>query len=241
MESSNPVLTRPVNPVIERADERRDLGVNDVAGRTVVLIGVTVVTAAISWNTLEAAAWTGFALIGSSLATLALAFFITFRQVTNPLVIGGYALLQGVFLGVVSRQLEQQFPGIVAQAVVGTFGVFLAMAVLYRLRILRASRRFTRVVVGALFGILALSLVDLVLRLFGGGLGIYRPSTVGVVFAIICVVVGALTFIIDFDQVERAIALGLPRRYGWYLAFGLLVGLIFLYWQILRLLSYVRR
>ncbi|MBV1852422.1 Bax inhibitor-1/YccA family protein [Catellatospora sp. NEAU-YM18] len=240
MQSSNPVLTRPLNPPVL---ERREVGratVDGVAGRTFVLVAVTVIAAALSWNLLHSPGWTGLAVLGSTLATLVLVLVITFKQITNPFVIGGYAVLQGVFLGVVSRELEQQFPGIVVQAVIGTFGVFLAMALLYRMRILRATKRFTQIIVGSLVGILLLSLVDLVLRLFGTGLGIYKPGTAGIVFALICIVVGALTFIVDFDQVERAVNGGLPARYGWYLAFGLLVGLIFLYWQIIRLLSYVR-
>ncbi|MDI1464830.1 Bax inhibitor-1/YccA family protein [Catellatospora sp. KI3] len=240
MQSSNPVLTRPIDPPVL---ERREVGratVDGVAGRTFVLVAVTVIAAALSWNLLRSPAWTGLFVLGSTLATLALVLVITFKQITNPFVIGGYAVLQGVFLGVVSRELEARFPGIVVQAVIGTFGVFLAMALLYRMRILRATKRFTQIIVGSLVGILLLSLVDFALRLFGGGLGIYKPGTAGIVFALICIVVGALTFIVDFDQVERAVNGGLPARYGWYLAFGLLVGLIFLYWQIIRLLSFIR-
>lgn len=240
MQSSNPVLTRPIEapPVLDR---RAGLTLDGVCGRTLVLIAVTVAAAAAAWNLLQAPAWTGLAVLGSTLATLALALVITFKRITNPFVIGGYAVLQGVFLGVVSRELEQQFPGIVVQAVIGTFGVFFAMAALYRARILRATKRFTQVITGALLGILLLSLVDLAMRFFGSGLPIYRAGPVGVIFAVICIIVGALTFVVDFDQVERAVAGGLPPRYGWYLAFGMLVGLIFLYWQILRLLSYLRR
>lgn len=240
MQSSNPVLTRPIEaPVV--LDRRQGLTLDGVCGRTLVLIVVTAASAAAAWNLLQAPAWTGVAVLGSTLATLVLALVIVFKQITNPFVISGYAVLQGVFLGVVSRELEQQFPGIVVQAVIGTFGVFFAMAALYRARILRATKRFTQVVTGALLGIVLLSLVDLALRFFGHSLPIYRAGTLGVLFAVLCIIVGALTFVIDFDQVERAVAAGLPPRYGWYLAFGMLVGLIFLYWQILRLLSYVRR
>ncbi|MEV0458914.1 Bax inhibitor-1/YccA family protein [Catellatospora methionotrophica] len=239
MQSSNPVLTRRIDPPV-LDDQRLSLTLDGVCGRTLALVAVTVATAAAAWNLLQAPAWTGIAVLGSTLAGLALALVITFKQITNPLLISGYAVLQGVFLGVVSRELEQQFPGIVVQAVIGTFGVFLAMAALYRARILRATKRFTQVVTGALLGIVLLSLVDLALRFFGHSLPIYQAGTLGVLFAVVCIVVGALTFVVDFDQVERAVAGGLPPRYGWYLAFGMLVGLIFLYWQILRLLSYVR-
>jgi uncharacterized YccA/Bax inhibitor family protein len=168
-------------------------------------------------------------------------------RITNPLLISLYAILQGVLLGVVSRVFEEAYPGIVVQAVAGTFGVFLVMAVLYRFRVLRATRKFTRFVLGALFGVVILSLVNYFLSLFGHNLGYeyYAPTDkaggLAIVFALVCIVVGALTFILDFDAVEKGIQYGLPHRYAWYCAFGLLVGLIFLYWQILRLLRYLRR
>ena len=105
------------------------------------------------------------------------------------------------------------YPGIVIQAVVGTFGVFFGMAVLYRLRVIRATPRFTRFVIGALIGVVALSLVNLVVYLFSGrqGLEVYtQDGEVGwlpIVFSLVCIGVGALTFILDFDAVEKGIAL----------------------------------
>ena len=110
MQSSNPVLTRPINPpvttnpAIVTSDQDRGITtVDGVAGRTLMLIAVTVVAAAISWNTLRAPGWVTLAMIGSTLAGLVLALVITFKLITNPLVINGYAVLQGVFLGIVSR------------------------------------------------------------------------------------------------------------------------------------------
>jgi uncharacterized YccA/Bax inhibitor family protein len=131
--------------------------------------------------------------------------------------------------------------------VVGTFGVFFGMAVLYRFRVLRATPRFARFVTGALLGVLVLSLVNYVVYLFTGrqGLEVYnltgRVGWVPYVFSLVAIAVGALTFILDFDAVERGVRSGLPRRYAWFCAFAILVGLIYLYWQILRLLGYLRR
>jgi uncharacterized YccA/Bax inhibitor family protein len=251
MESSNPVLNR-LDDTSSR--ERQILGtgadrpmsIDDVVVRTVVLLGLTGATGAVAW-TYVTDDWAGAAGLGSALAGLVLALVISFRRITNPYVIGAYAILQGVLLGVASRGFEAVYPGIVVQAVVGTFGVFAAMAVLYGLRVLRATPRFTRLVVGALLGVVVLSLVNFAVYLIAGrqALAIYSTtSKVGwlpYVFALVCIVVGALTFILDFDLVERGARAGLPTRYAWYCAFGLLVGLVFLYWQILRLLSYVRR
>jgi uncharacterized YccA/Bax inhibitor family protein len=233
--------------VITPGGAGRTMTIDDVVTRTIMLIVLTTATAAVSWFTLRTGAWVGLALAGAAISGLVLALVISFARITNPLVISLYAIAQGILLGVVSREFERLYPGIVVQAVVGTFGVFFGMSALYKFRVLRATPRFTRWVIGALFGVVALSLINVVLSLFGHNLGIVyyspadKPGTLAIVFSLACIAIGALTFILDFDMVEQGTRYGLPERYAWYCAFGLLVGLIFLYWQILRLLGYLRR
>jgi uncharacterized YccA/Bax inhibitor family protein len=253
LQSSNPVLSRlgetarAESQVLGTRPAERTMTLDDVVLRTVGLLVLTGAVAAVSWNTIRGGAGLAAAILGGSIGGLVLALVISFKRITNPLVISAYAVLQGLLLGVASRWFEELYPGIVVQAVIGTFGVFLGMAVLYKLRIIRATPRFTRFVIGALIGVVALSLVNLVAFLISGrqGIEVYtQDGEVGwlpIVFSLVCIGVGALTFILDFDAVEQGIRYGLPQRYAWYCAFGLLVGLIFLYWQILRLLSYVRR
>jgi uncharacterized YccA/Bax inhibitor family protein len=225
----------------------RPMTLDDVVTRTVALIALTVVTAALAWATLRTGAAVGLAVTGSVVAGLVLVLVISFRRITNPLVISLYAICQGVLLGVVSREFERVYQGIVVQAAVGTLGVFAGMAVLYKFRVLRATPRFARFVIGALIGVVVLSLVNLLFSLFGHNPGLVeygpaaRPTGVAIVFSLACIVVGALTFILDFDAVERGVRYQLPERYAWYCAFGILVGLIYLYWQILRMLGYLRR
>ncbi|GAA4577824.1 hypothetical protein GCM10023176_52140 [Micromonospora coerulea] len=252
MRSTNPVLTRLDD--VGRT-ERQVLGVgaaeamsvDDVVTRTVGLLLLTGVTAAVAWVVVPQAVWISAALAGTALAGLVLLLVISFRQITNPALIAAYAVLQGLLLGVASRAFELVYPGIVVQAVVGTFGVFLGMGALYRARLIRATPRLARLVAGTLIGLLAIGLVNLVTYLLTGRQGVATyslTSQVGwlpYVFSGVAIVAGALSFILDFDQVERSVRGGLPRRYAWFCAFGLLVGLIFLYWQILRLLSYLRR
>jgi uncharacterized YccA/Bax inhibitor family protein len=264
--SSNPVLTRldatalaerqtgypapprsPYPQIVQPAGAARTMNIDDVVTRTILLLLLTGAAGAVSWVTLRGGAFLGLAMVGSVIAGLVLGLVISFARVTNPLVISAYAVIEGVLLGVVSREFERVHPGIVIQAAASTFGVFAGMAVLYRLRVLRATPKFTRFVIGALFGIVVLSMVNWVLSMFGHNLGYeyYSPTekagALAILFSLAAIVVGALTFIIDFDMVEQGIRHGLPERFAWYCAFGLLVGLIFLYWQILRLLGYLRR
>ncbi|HLL66202.1 MAG TPA: Bax inhibitor-1/YccA family protein [Micromonosporaceae bacterium] len=268
MQSSNPVLTRlgeasrqerstgtmpgygyqPSSPVQgDRSLTDRAMTLDDVVVRTIGLLALTGATAAFSWVFLADSALAGVAMIGSVIAALVLGLVITFKQITNPYVISGYALLQGVLLGVVSRFYNDRFDGIVIQAVIGTFGVFAVMAVLYKMKVLRATPKFAKAVIGALIGVVVLILVNFVASMFTeNGLGLRDNGTgpVGalpIIFSLVVIVVGALTFILDFDQVEKGVQHGLPEKYAWYCAFGLLVGLVFLYYEILRLLSYLRR
>ena len=204
--------------------------------------------AAVSWAVVPEAAWLSAALAGSALASIVLVLVISLRGITNPVPIVGYALLQGLLLGVASRAFEQVYPGIVVQAVAGTFGVFLGMAALYRARVIRATPRLARLVIGTLLGVAVLSVVNLVSYLISGAPGGWR-STASAGRSAGCrtpsrwsaIIAGAFSFILDFDLVERSVRDGRPRRYAWLSAFGLVTGLVFLYWQILRLLSYLRR
>jgi len=230
-------------PVMGVREPGRAMALDDVVTRTLGLVVVVVAAAAVSWVFLRTGAIVGVAVVGSAIAGLVVGLVIAFRAITNPPLIIAYAILQGILLGVVSRAMEQVYPGIVLQAVVGTLAVFLAMAVLYKFRVLRATPRFARWVIGALIGVVGLSLITWIMSAFGHGLGIEpggRNSSVGFIIALVFVGVAALTFILDFDAVEKGVRYGLPERFAWYCAFGLIVGLIFLYWQILRLLGYLR-
>jgi len=226
----------------------RAMTMDDVVVRTVALLAVTGIFGAGAWVLIPAGSVAnGIALIGSLLAGVVLGLVISFMRITNPAVILTYAALQGVALGLFSRVFESWYSGIVIQAVIATFGIFAIMAVLYKLKVLRATPRFTKMVIGALIGVVVLSFANFLFYLFDINLGLREYSATGkvgwlpIVFSLVVIVVGALTFILDFDQVEQGIRGGLPEKYAWYCAFGILVGLIFLYYEILRMLSYLRR
>ena len=223
------------------------MSLDDVVVRTVMLLAVTGISGALPGLLLpETGGVATLALFGSCLAGLVLGLVIAFGRITNPAVIVAYAVIQGVLLGVVSEFFEQRYPGIVMQAVAGTFAVFFVMAALYKFRVLRATPKFAKFVLGALIAFVALSLINFVAYLFGFDMGLVDYGTdevdpLAFLFAGAGIVIGALTFILDFAEIEEGVRHGVPEKFAWYSAFGLLVGLIFLYWQILRMLSYLRR
>jgi uncharacterized YccA/Bax inhibitor family protein len=159
--------------------------------------------------------------------------------VPSPPLIMAYAAVEGVFLGALSKALEVQHPGVVIQAVAGTgitFGVMLAM---YRSGRIRVTPRFTKVLVAATVGYLVVMFGNLLLQVFdsgfnawGGGLGLLTAAG-GSVLA-------ALFLTLDFDMVERGIRAGAPASESWRAAFGLTVTLVWLYVEMLRLMSILR-
>jgi len=213
--------------------------IDDVVVRTVALLAITGLAGAAAWimvpESLVLPVWIGAAMLG-----LVLGLVISFARVTNPLVIGAYAVVEGVFLGVVSEYFESRWDGIVLQAAIGTFGVFFLMAILYKAKVIRATPKFVRGVIAAMLGVFALMLMNWVLSMFGVNTHLRDGSPLAIGFSIVVIVIAALTFILDFQQVEDGVRYGLPRKYAWACAFGILVGLIWLYLEILRLLSYFR-
>jgi len=222
--------------------------IDDVVVRTVALLAVTGIAGAFAWvlvpDALRGPVWIGAALVG-----LALGLFISFKRVTNPPLLFAYAAIEGVFVGVVSKTYEEFASGIVVQAVIGTFGIFLVMAALYKFKVIRSSPKFARVLGAAIIGILAVSLVSFLLNIFNvtsGNSGLYGRNTDGtgtmwsIGFSLVVIVIASLTFILDFDLIEQSVAQGAPKEVAWTCAFGLLVGLIWVYLEVLRLLSYLR-
>ena len=215
------------------------MSIDDVVVKTVTLLGITGASAAAAWvlvpDALLGAAWIGAALVG-----LVLGLVISFSRMANPALVVTYAVVEGVFVGMVSKFFESVagYDGIVLQAVVATFGVFFLMAMLYKMKVIRATPKFVRGVVAAMVGVFAVMLINLVLSLFGVDTGLRSGGPLAIGFSLICIVIASLSFILSFHEVEEGVRMGLPQRYSWTAAFGILVSLVWLYIEILRLLSY---
>jgi uncharacterized YccA/Bax inhibitor family protein len=126
--------------------------------------------------------------------------------------------------------------------VLGTAAVFGGMLIVYKTGAIRVTPRFTRWVLGALIGVVVLSLVNLLGALIGGGdgLGLRSGGGIAIAFSVLCIGIAAFVFLLDFDMIDKGIRQGAPEQFAWYAAFGLTVTLVWLYLEILRLLSYFR-
>jgi uncharacterized YccA/Bax inhibitor family protein len=218
----------------------RFMTMDDVVTKTGISFLVTVLAAAVTW---ALPGTTGWALaIPAVIAGFVLAMVISFKVIANPAATLAYAALEGVFLGAVSEAFDARYPGIVIQAVVGTFGVFAGMLVVYKTGAIRVTPRFTRWMLGALVGVLVLALANWIATFFvAGGLGLRDGGTGAIIFSLVVIGVAAFSLLLDFDMADQAIRRGVPAKFSWYIAFGLLVTVVWLYLEILRLIGYMRR
>jgi uncharacterized YccA/Bax inhibitor family protein len=181
-------------------------------------------------------------MIGAAIGGLILAFVMAFRRQWSAYLAPAYGLLEGVFIGGVSaiynNVFEKTAPGIVTQAVLLTFGTVIAMYLLYRFRIIKVTDKFRSVIFIATAGIAVFYLLAMVLRIFNIDVAlIHEGSTIGIVFSLVVVTVAALNLLLDFDMIEQGSKMGAPKYMEWYGAFALLVTIVWLYLEILRLLS----
>jgi uncharacterized YccA/Bax inhibitor family protein len=175
------------------------------------------------------------------IAGLVLGLVVAFKQSTNPALILSYAAAEGLFIGGISKAFESQWNGIVPQAVLGTLSVFAVALAAYKSGMVRATPRFKKTVLIAMGGYLVFCLVNLVVMLAGGGgeFGL-RSGGFGILIGLFAVGLAAAMLILDFDFADQGVKNGIPERYSWLAAFGLVVTLVWLYIEMLRLIAILR-
>jgi len=227
----------------------RPLTIDDVVTKTAVTLGVLSAVAAVTYflvaqNELLAMPLWLVGMIGGLVMVLIATFG---RKQDNPAIVLTYAVFEGLFLGAFSFIVANWIVtgdisagAMISQAIIGTLGVFAGMLVVYKTGAIRVTPKFTRFLVGAMFGVAALALVNLLLAIFnvGGDFGPLRSGgPMAYIFSIVCIGLAAFSFLLDFDQADQAIRAGAPEKAAWGIALGLTVTLVWLYTEILWLLS----
>jgi uncharacterized YccA/Bax inhibitor family protein len=237
-------------PDQRQAGVSRPLTIDDVVTKTGITLAVLIAVAVVSYFLVAAnhALAGPFSLIGA-LGGLALVLVATFgRKQDSRAIVLSYAALEGLFLGAISFVLANFSVSttnagvLIAQAILGTIGVFAGMLVVYKTGAIRVTPKFTRMIVAGLFGVLVLMLGNFVLAMFGvgggAGLGLRSGGPIAIIFSLVCIALAAFSFLIDFDAADQMIRAGAPEKAAWGIALGLTVTLVWLYIEILRLLSY---
>jgi uncharacterized YccA/Bax inhibitor family protein len=211
--------------------------------KTALLVAILLATAAYTWSQAakgSAAAAYGLLVVGA-LGGFLMALVTVFVPKASPFTAPVYAALQGLFLGAISAVFEASYPGIVIQAVGLSVGVLAVMLFVYGTGIIRATAKFKIGVVAATGAVCLVYVADIVLSFFGTRLPfIHETGPLGIGFSLVVVVIAALNLILDFDFIEQGARQEAPRFMEWYGGFSLLVTLVWMYLEILRLLTKLR-
>ena len=243
MRTSNPALK---DEYFKRNPALASEGVMTLQGTTAksfLLVLLAVFSAAFTWR--EYAVNPGIltpAILVGGIGGFIVALVTIFKPRVAPYTSPFYAVLEGLLLGAISARYAAQYAGLPLQAVGLTFMVFLAMLTLYQTRIIKVTEKFRFGVVAATGGIALFYVLSFVLAMFGVQIPmVHDAGLVGIGFSLIVVGVAALNLVLDFDFIERGVQAQAPKYMEWYGAFGLLVTLVWLYLEMLRLLSKLQR
>jgi len=244
-------LLRSTNPVLKESafagaiPTGETMTIQGTVNKTGLLLLFVVATAAWTWGlshspTPEAVyPW----MLGGAIGGFVVALVTIFKKEWSPISAPVYALLEGLLLGGISAIFERSYPGIAVQAISLTFGVMFVMLLAYKFRIVQATRGFKLGVIAATGGIALVYALNMLMSLFGHSqMSFLNAATpLGIGISLFVVIIASLNLIIDFDMIETGARMGAPKYMEWYGAFGLMVTLIWLYMEMLRLLSKVRR
>ncbi len=243
MRTSNPALSAKTferfGPGVATGGEA--MTIEGTVNRTAFLLLLLVATATWTWSQTFAGVATGGYLLGGILGGFVVALVTIFKPTWAPVTAPIYAALEGLALGAISAYFEARYPGIVIPAVALTFGVMFALLLAYRSGLIPVTQKFRLGVVAATGGIAIFYLVAIGLSFFGIRIPfLHEGSWLGIGFSLFVVVIASLNLVLDFDFIAKGAEQGAPKRMEWYAAFGLIVTLVWLYLEILRLLSKLR-
>jgi uncharacterized YccA/Bax inhibitor family protein len=237
-QSSNPVLKESTFEQAASTPQEGAMSIRGTVNKMLFLLVMVMAAAIYSWGVFAKGQSIIPYMAGGAIGGLVLALVIVFKKTWAPYLAPAYALAEGLFLGGISAMYSSLYDGVVLQAVGLTFGTFLAMLLLYRARIIRATERFRSIVITATAGIAIFYLIAWILGFFNIHIPfLHQGGWIGIIFSLVVIGVAALNLILDFDLIENGAAHGAPKYFEWFAAFGLLVTLVWLYLEILRLLS----
>ena len=234
MRSGNPTLSEKTFQNLERSVSGEGaMTISGTINKTGILFLILLIGASISWyQPSQLFIWGGA--IGGFILAMVTVFKKEWSSVTAPL----YAALEGLMLGGISVMYEGAYSGIVYNAVMLTLGTFAVMLLAYRSGWIEVTQRFRMGVVAATGGIALVYVASFILSFFGINLSlIHGNGLMGIGFSLIIVGVAALNLVLDFDMIERGAEAKAPKYFEWYTSFGLIVTLVWLYLEMLRLLS----
>jgi len=243
MKNSNPVFNNDIFTKPQHLSGSEIMTVSGTITKSFYLLFLVVLSSLSTWlylmTTHNFQTVTLFTIVGT-VGSLIIGFIAIFKPQTCPVTAPLYAVFEGFALGAITTLLSQTYGGIAFQAVSLTMGVAFAMLASYKLGWIEVTEKFRSVLTVATGGIFVVYMGSMLLGMFGIQLPFLRSGMFGIIFSIVVIGVAALNLILDFDNIERGANSGAPAYMEWVGAFGLMVTLVWLYWEILRLLTMLR-
>jgi uncharacterized YccA/Bax inhibitor family protein len=228
-------------PAAGPVDTRR-VTMDDVIMKTLALFAIVLVTAAAGWAVAANNPTAGSAIwIGGMIGTLVIGLVIAFKKTLSVPLILLYAVVEGLFMGAVSQFFNEEWPGIVGQAVLATLATFAGMFLAYKLGLIKVTAKFRRIMTMMIFGYAIFAIANFFFAVFTDStFGFGDAGWLGIGISLFAVGLASFTLALDFDSIEYAIRSGAPQKYSWLLAHGLIVTLVWLYIEFLRLFARLR-
>ena len=249
--TSNPALGDKTFQNLSRAqyggiiDESTQMTLNGTVNKTGILLVCAIATAAWTWHSFLQSrdmADVSLPMMAGVIGGFILAMVTIFKKEWSPVTAPIYALLEGLFLGGISALMDLRYPGIAMQAVGLTFGTLFVMLMAYRSGLIPVTAKLRMGIIAATGGIALFYFIEVVLGFFGiHFVSINGGGFIGIGFSLFVVAIAALNLVLDFDFIEKGVQAGAPKYMEWYGAFGIIVTLVWLYLEILRLLSKLNR
>jgi uncharacterized YccA/Bax inhibitor family protein len=241
MRSGNPALTATTFNKYQGVAGPNQMTLSGTVNKTFLLLFLVIASAIFTWSLyFEGGNVTPF-LLGGVIGGLILALITIFVPKVSPITTPIYAILEGFVVGGISAMYEVQFAGITLQAVLLTFSILIALLLAYKSGLIRATENFKLGVTAATFGIFLVYMLSFVLGFFGMEVPyLHSNGLIGIGISLFIVVIASLNLVLDFDFIETGVERQAPKYMEWYAAFGLLVTLIWLYFEVLRLLAKLR-
>lgn len=236
--SGNPTLKDKTFENSGQYNRQEAMTVGGTVNKSFITLALLVASAVVSWTMF----FNGYDMypymIGGVICGLIFALIISFRPATAPFLTPVYAIAEGFFLGALSANYEYVYYGITLQAALLTMCVFMGVLIAYKTGLIKATEGFKRGLFAATAGVALVYLFSMILRLFGVTVPYLHDSTaIGIGISVVIVIIAALNFVLDFNFIEKGAQQGAPKYMEWYGAFGLMVTLVWLYVEIIRLLS----
>ena len=241
--SSNPTFSEKMfEKALTRNDEGGIMTFNGTVNKSIILFLLVLLSGIVTWKlTIVGNSSASYLAIGGAIGGFVLALVTSFKPEKSAILAPIYALCEGLFLGAISAVFNAAYNGIVMQAVIATVCVVAVVFLCYRAGILKATPKFTKVLVFATLGIGAFYLVSILLRFAGVDLSVFSLGWLGIIIQLVIVGIASLNLVLDFNQIDNGVESQSPKFMEWYCAFGLMVTIVWIYVEILRLLALLSR